>query len=304
MTRHGSLAEQLANFGSQPPKAANDNRKPKQPRYSGTLPALRWLFDNHPDLAPAFAEALPRPPANWFVDVEPTRQEIRPTVGELMSAAHDKDGNARPITFCEYGTSIGSLRFRNGILVEWGVTKKGKKLKPTDRPRVNATSENKKRNPEFYLSRTPTTPSPMAADHCHRDFQWGKVLPPMYDPLPGVEAARRQLAALGVDGSVPAGCLPYGVTCYQDGVAEGAEFLGGVCSPSGNSSSGALMWETPEPRPSDAVEVIEEVAARGTLKSIGLRLGYSEDYADRGGKNALVEIAEILFAMSQKKKSA
>ncbi|MBY3263860.1 hypothetical protein HFO15_19735 [Rhizobium laguerreae] len=304
MARHGSLAEQLATFGKAPPKAANDNRKPREPHYRGTLPALRWLWDNRPDLAEAFADALPRPAANWFVDVEPTRQEIRPTIGELMKASHDDDGNQLPPTYeTEKRVSIGNLRFLSGRLIEWGTTKKGKKLKPTDRPRSTESKENKVRSPGFYLSRRPSTPSPMAADHYHRPISEEPAIASMYDPLPGVEAARALLRSLGVDGSVKADQLPVGVTFCPQAVADGAGFLGGVSSPSGNSSSGAIMWDFPDRPESNAADVIEEVAARGTLKSIGLRLGHNEGSAIEAGKAALIDIAKILLSVKNGKKS-
>lgn len=304
MARHGSLAEQLATFGRPTPKAANDNRKPREPHYRGTLPALRWLWDNRPDLAQAFADALPRPAANWFVDVEPTRQEIRPTIGELMKASHDIDGIPLPATYeTEKRVSIGKLRFLSGRLIEWGTTKKGKKLKPTDRPRSTESKENKVRSPWFYLSRRPSTPSPMAADHYHRPISTDPAIASMYDPLPGVEAARALLRSLGVDGGTPADRLPVAATMCPIAVADGAGFLGGVSSPSGNSSSGAIMWDFPDRPKSNAADVIEEVAARGTLKSIGLRLGHNEGSAIEAGKVALIDIAQILLSVKNGKKS-
>lgn len=309
MARHGSLAEQLSAALSAPPaprKAANDN-KPKETRYSGALPALRWLWENRPDIAHAFASALPRPVANWFVEIEPTRQEIRPTIGEVLAASltdgeqatatHETNG-----TYCY--TTLGSLKFRNGMLVEWGTTRKGRKLKPADRARPTGDQANKTRNPASYLALRGPKPSMMAADHYHRPFSGEDAISSMYDPLPGVEAARALLVSLGVDGSVRADQLPHAVTHCQKGVAAGAGFLGGVTNSSGNSSSGAVMWEGPEDRPSDAKAVIEEVAARGTLKSIGLRLGYSEEYADRAGRTALIDVAETLTKMRERKKSA
>jgi hypothetical protein len=306
MARHGSLAEQLSTYGKQPPVAANDNRpqrKPREPHYRGTLPALRWLWDNRPDLAQAFADALPRQSSDWFVDVEPTRQEIRPTVGELMKASHDEDGNSLPVAFeTERRVSIGSLRFLSGRLIEWGTTKKGKRLKPSDRPRSTESKENKVRSPYFYLSRKATTRSPFQAEHLHRPMSGEPAIASMYDPLPGVEAGRALLRSLGVDGSTPAKQLPAAVTFCPVAVAEGAGFLGGVSQPSGNSSSGAVMWDQPDAPTSNAAVIVEEVAARGTLKSIGLLLGHSEASAIAAGKQALVDLAEVLSSMRDGKK--
>lgn len=305
MSRRGSLAEQLSialSTPPKPPKAANDN-KPQNPRYRGTLPALRWLYDNHPDLAPALAAALPRPPANWFVDVEPTRQEIRPTIGEIMKASHDDDGNLLPSTY--HGkdrVEIGSLKFLHGRLTEWGITKKGKRLKPTDRARSTEKKTSKERTPWLYLGTKATTPSPLHASHCHRPMSGEPALPPMYDPQPGVAAGRALLESLNIDGGTPANQLPVAVTFGPVAVADGAGFLGGVASPSGNSSSGAVMWEAPEERGSDAAGIIDEVAARGNLKSIGLRLGFREADALEAGKAALIDLAEILVSIDRGRK--
>ena len=307
MPRHGSLAEQLAaqlaNPSSRLPKAANDNTPRNKPRnppaYRGTLPALRWLYDNRPELAPALASALPRPPANWFVEVEPTRQEIRPTIGELFMAASGQQPTYHTTSGHCYVT-LGRLKFRDGLLIEWGTTKKGRKLKPADRARPTSDQAKTTRNPESYLSLKGAIRTTMHAEHYHRPFSGQPAIASMYDPLPGVEAARAILQRLGVDGSRPA---PANAKRGGTVAAEGAGFMGGISSPSGNSSSGAVMWEAPEDKPSDTKAVIEEVSARGTLKSIGLRLGYSEADAIEAGKRALINAAEIMKSVRDRKKS-
>lgn len=211
------------------PKAANDNnppRKSRQPRYRGTLPALRWLFDNHPDLAPALASAMPKPSTNWHADAEDSRQEIRPTVGELMKAA---EGSTPIIEADEDGERItlGSLKFRDGRLVEWGATKKGHKLRPVDRVKAAGGGTSSTRSPKRYLETKATTPSPMHAAHLARNVSDRPVLPPMYDPQTDVEDNRELLRSLGIDGSVRFDKLPVPATECEDAVAKGAGFLGG-----------------------------------------------------------------------------
>ncbi|MGK9199026.1 hypothetical protein [Sinorhizobium meliloti] len=297
--------------------AANDNepRKARQPRYRGTLPALRWLFDQHPELAPAVAAALPRPASNWRDDAEDNAQEIRPTVGELLRAASDAFrsyfregirhiGAGLTVEADEDGERIalGSLKFRDGRLIEWAVTKKGFKLRPVDRVKAGGGSNSSDRSPSRYLKTKPTTPSPMHAAPLPRNVSDRPVLPPMLDPQADVEANRALLRSLGVDGSVSFDQLPAQATKCETAVAKGAAFLGGVSRPSGNSSSGAQAWEAPEVRQGEVASIVEEVAARGTLKSIGLRLGYSEAYADRAGKAALIEAARVLAAANDNKK--
>ncbi|MDX2385089.1 hypothetical protein GOD60_13940 [Sinorhizobium medicae] len=300
-----------------PLTAANDNepRKARQPRYRGTLPALRWLFDQHPELAPAVAAALPKPASNWRDDAEDNAQEIRPTVGELLRAASDAFrsyfregirhiGAGLTVEADEDGERIalGSLKFRDGRLIEWAVTKKGFKLRPVDRVKAGGSSNSSHRSPKRYLETKPTTPSPMQAAPLPRNVSDRPVLPPMLDPQAGVEYNRALLRSLGVDGSVPFDKLPMPATKCETAVAKGAGFLGGVSRPSGNSSTGAQAWEAPEVRQGEVASIIEEVAARGTLKSIGLRLGYSEAYADRAGKAALIEAAKTLAAANDNKK--
>lgn len=122
------------------------------------------------------------------------------------------------------------------------------------------------------------------------------VLPPTLDPQAGVEANREFLRSQ-FDG------LPLAATKCETAVANGAGFLGGVPRPSGNSSAGAEAWEAPEEGKGEVIEVIEEVAARGTLKSIGLRLGYSEAHAGRAGRTALIEVGCWLQRTTRKKLS-
>lgn len=299
MTRRGSLAEQLANYGKESPVAANDNRR-NVPAYRGTLPALRWLFTNHPDLAVTFAEALPKPDANWFVEVEPTRQEIRPTIGELIKASKYQHQVAITIGGRCY-TTIGDLRFLDGLLIEWGTTKKGRKLRPADRVRPTGGHSKESRNPQRYLSLRGAVRSCLDAEHLHRPFTSQRAIASMYDPRPGVETARAVLQSFGVDGSVPANRISIAVKHCPPAVANGAAFLGGVSSPSGNSSNGSTLWDAPEEILSEVRIVVEEVAARGTLKSIGIRLGHNETYADRAGKRALLDAAEIIKLAKEKK---
>lgn len=314
--------------------AANDNRprKERPARYRGTLPALKWLFDHHAELAIAFAKALPKSDTTWTRDVDNIIREIRPTVGELMEAASDafrvfvRDGVRHVGKGMQIAPkanddieriTLGSLKFRDGLLVEWAVTKKGRKLRPVDRLREGGTDKTSARNPRRYLSIKTTAPSPFLAKHLHRPISDEPALAPMYDPLPrmapnaedkhgrfGVAEARAVLEAFGVDGSVPFEELPIAALKCADAVASGAGFLGGVSRLSGNSSSGAVLWDMPEKPEGKLAIILDEVAARGTLTSIGIRLGYSKDYADRGGKAALIEVARTLKAANDNKKIA
>lgn len=290
----------FTSLGTAPPVAANDN-KPAAPRYRGTLPALRWLNKHDATMALAIAAVLPKQPTNWFVEVEHSRLEIRPTVGELAKAA----AGSKPIVDAKGACiRLGDLKFKGNLLTEWGTTKKGVKLRPVDRLRGEGSAKAPARNIARYLATKPTTPSPMAAEHYHRPLSGQPALMPMLDPRPAVEAGRALLRQLGVDGSVRFKDLPAQATVCPTVVAEDAGFIGGVSHPRGNTSSGAVMWETPEPQKGIVATVVDEVAARGDLTSIGIRLGYGEADALEKGKDALLEVGKILVAANDNKKSA
>lgn len=315
------------------PVAANDNRPRKQPepRYRGKLPALRWLVDNHPDLAETVAEAVRSlSKTNWRADAVDDVIEFRPLPGELVAAATasietDSDGNELRIwhdmvidpkpasaTYKDPElVTLGNLRFNRGVLVEWGQTKKGRKLRPTDRTVSRETERSSQRSPVRYLATKPTTPSPMLAAPLPRNVSDAPALPPMYDPLPrvapsdhdkhgryGVEEGRALLRELGADGSVAFENLPATATKVPTVAAKGAGFIGGISRSSGTASSGAPEpWEGPAPRPKgEAWRVIELVAARADLKGIGRELGYVEAKATAMGKIALVDAARALVA--------
>lgn len=293
------------------PAAANDNKPKAKParkriRNNSTLPALRWLYDNHPELAEPVADAVQSlAVSNWTADAIDNDQEIRPTVGELMRAATDADtGDALPATI-EHDSDgnsfilIGALKFRGNELVEYGQTKKGRKLQPRDRAVPRGEEAGAERNPNLYVFHTrPTTPSPLHATSLLRCAVVKPDLSSMYDPQSGVEKARAILESFGVDGTVPFDEMPCPATKCPPAIAKGAEFLGGVVQSSGTASSGALMWEGPEAKVGEARKVIEEVAARGTLQSIGESLGGGIEE----GKAALVEAARFLVAANDNKR--
>ncbi|MCG7507076.1 hypothetical protein [Mesorhizobium retamae] len=290
------------------PQAANDNKPTKKPelRYRGTLPALRWLYDNHPELAEPVAEAVQSlSTSNWDVEAGDDYLEIRPTIGELLRAVvnkhtgeeyrpeakRDKDGNAY--------IQFGELKFVKGQLVEYGKTKKGRKLTPRDKTRARTDEPSKARNPRFYVFKLrSTTPSPLHAEPYQRPFSGEPALPPMYDPQRGVETTRATLQAFGVDGSVKFEDLPFPATRCPTAIAKGAEFLGGIAQPSGNSSSGAVnLGELPEAPKGEVRKIVEDIASGATLKDIGERMGYGgSKYAIEVGRTAVKGAAVTLVA--------
>jgi hypothetical protein len=295
------------------PKAANDN---KPVRYRGTLPALRWLYDNRPDLAPAMADAVKSlSRTEWNEDAADGAMEFRPTIGEIVraaSAGEDVNGNVlwlKPeIERTPEKTKIrlGALKFDGNALTEYGQTRKGRKLEPRERLSVRGKAPGGQRNPNGYLWLKGAVPSPLRADPYQRPFSGEPALIPMYDPQRGVEANRAELREHGVDGSVPFDRLPFPATKGKPAIADGAEFLGGVVGSSGNSSSGAVMWESRSVPKGEVRRVVEAVASGATLKDIGERMGIDGTRVDRGAKELLVEAARTLQAANDnaKKKNA
>lgn len=292
------------------PKAANDNQpKRKESRYRGTLPALRWLYDNYPDVAPAMAEAVQAlTVSNWNPEASDDYLEIRPTIGELVRAATDQDSGAwlAPKVECDKEGNpyiqLGALRFEYGALVEYGRTRKGRKLEPREMSRPRDTQPAATRDPSKYLAGTPARSSPLHAEPYRRPISTAPAITPMYDPQRDVEANRALLRKFGVDGSVPFDKLPI----FRDGVqatrcppaiAKGAEFLGGVVGLSGTSSSGAVnMGDLPPRQKGEVLQIIEYIAAGATLKEIGERMGYRGGYTFRAAAEAIVDAARVLIA--------
>lgn len=297
------------------PKAANDNkpRKTPEPRYRGTLPALRWLYDNHPELAGAVADAVQSLTKTlWDTEATDNEHVFTPTIGEIVKAAADgkqEDGTPnwmKPTVEADRDgnpyVALGKLKFVRGELVEFGRTTKGKKLQPRERIVSRADEPSKSRNPNAYVFHTGGTPSPLHAESYQRPFSGESALVPMYDPQKGVEANRTTLREFGVDGSVAFEDLPFQATRCPTVIAKGAEFLGGVVQSSGNSSSGAIMWEAPEVKMGEARRIVEEVAAGATLTDIGERLGLKGGYAIRTAGDALVDAAKAILAANDNRR--
>ncbi|MBB5273970.1 hypothetical protein HNR26_000008 [Rhizobium rosettiformans] len=155
-------------------------------------------------------------------------------------------------------------------------------------------------NPVGYLALPAVIPSPLEAHHLHREFSGEPALPPMYVPQDGVEEARAILRQFGVDGSVPFCHLPNQATLGPTTIAKNARFMGGMTGRC-QTASVAVTGKVEDSAPLAAVsaKVVEEVASRGTLESIGIKLGYRGGYADRGGKKALLNAGREIIAANE-----
>lgn len=319
MPPYKTFAEALSSTARPAPVAANDNRprKAPEPKYRGTLPALRWLFDNHPAEAESMARAVDALKPRYSAAIQDgAKQDIQPSIGEMLDAAtaqRDDDGNRiwAPITVethpAENGGSVvqlGALRFRRGEMIEFGRTKKGRTLKPRDRlaSRDN-TVKAAPRNIAAYLALRPTTPSPMAAEPLPRNISGAPAIASMYDPLPGVEANRKALREMGVDGGVAFGELRHEATRCATGIARNAGFLGGVAGLSGTGSSGVVgPYDAPDRPKGEVLAIVEAVAAGATLKDIGDGMGLRGGYAIRTAGDVLANAAKTLTAANDNKR--
>lgn len=148
-----------------------------------------------------------------------------------------------------------------------------------------------------YLALPGAVISPLTATGWQRPLSGDPALISMFDPQAGTQEARAILREHGIDGSVPLDRLPFAAKKLPDAIAKNARFIGGVsgrCQTTKPPTVG--KWEPPEPLAGKAAEIIDEVAARGTLESIGIRLGYTGGYADRAGKKALLVAGRALVA--------
>jgi hypothetical protein len=171
-----------------------------------------------------------------------------------------------------------------------------------------------------YLTRPGATASPLTAEGLRSQISDRSILMPMLTPLDrrgpsdgidihnqidtlgrfGVEEAREYLRHYGIDGAIAFDDLPFPATKCRPGTAKGARFIAGVSAGKATQTAPAL-GKMPEPLSGlskVAEEVLEEVAARGNLTRIGMRLGKSKGYADRYGRKALLAAADELLALN------
>ena len=155
-------------------------------------------------------------------------------------------------------------------------------------------------DPAGYLALPGAVASPLAATGLQRPLSGEPALAPMFDPQAGTQEARAILKEFGIDGSVPFDRLPFPAKKLADGIAKNARFIGGMSGRCQTASHGTIgNWEPAEPLSGVSAQVVEEVANRGTLASIGIKLGYRGGYADRAGKRALLAAGKALVAANQ-----
>lgn len=213
----------------------------------------------------------------------------------------------------------GKRRHPGGMLVTY-TDDSGRLQRPIYRatkPRGGKSPHRTAAQTETYLSYPPAIESPLAAEGLRTPMSGDPALGNFYHPMIrrapgkfmdqygkldmegrfGVEEARDRLRHYGVDGSVPFEALPFPATKCPTRRAKGARFIAGITASKETKSVPAIgrSW-VPEPMTGETAIVLDEVAARGNLTRIGMRLGKRRGYADRYAKVALLAAANDLIA--------
>ncbi|MBY3386390.1 hypothetical protein [Rhizobium laguerreae] len=210
-------------------------------------------------------------------------------------------------------TALGALIFRDGRLVQWGMTKKGFALKPVERPRAAKGGNNSSRSESAiwaYIRLLGAT-SPLTAKPYEKPLSAEPVIGDMYSPLPreapsakdkpgrfGVVEARELLREFGVDGSVPFDRLPVSATRCPDGLLAGEQWIGGVKKPKPIGEISSAAGHEPEfvrqvetvsyvdhlrRRLREHAKVLDMSIADTPAKEIGIAMGLAPAYAEKRG---------------------
>lgn len=227
---------------------------------------------------------------------------------------------------------LGDLVFRDGALVEWGRTRRGRALRPVERARGVKGASPKGRTDAAILSYIrirPGAPSPFAAVSLQRPLSGERAIPDMYKPLPGVEEARTLLREHGVDGSVSFADLPLPALRCPDGLIPGPQWVAGVKKPKPLGEISAAAGREPEIVRliettdylgylhlvlGDHAKILDMAITDATAKDIGIAMGKSRAYAEKVGPllidaaiDALIaydETARVEFPQEEKKLAA
>ncbi|KQR77593.1 hypothetical protein [Rhizobium sp. Leaf341] len=278
------------------------------------------------------------------------RAEIRPSEGELLAAIGwtviDRErwpDTGRKMNVYEKAetiphtsrnrnggsdTKLGNLLFRDGKLIVWGETAKGRPLKPVERsggPKGGVSAERTAAAIWAYLALKGAV-SPLKADGYRKPFSGEPAISCSIDPLPreepsakdkagrfGVAEGRALLQALGVDGSVPFDQLPYTSSRCPDALVLGS-WVGGVKKPKplGEISAaaggepvtlreveGQLFVEFLRQHLGKHAKVLDLAIGDATAKEIGVAMGQGPAYAEKRGPALIDDAIDALIALDE-----
>lgn len=214
-------------------------------------------------------------------------------------------------------TRPGAMRGRAGGMLRSYVDANGKEQRPsyaTSKPRGGKRPHRTNAAIIDYLAKPAAIASPLRVDGYQRPMSGEPALMPMLTLLQrrapdksmnicgqidregryGVAEARAVLVAFGVDGSVPFEMLPFPAKRCPTAIARGSRFVAGITGAKQTASVPAPSWQIPEAKPLSPI--LQEVASRGNLESIGAALGYRGGSRDRAGRKALLAAGRALVA--------
>lgn len=209
---------------------------------------------------------------------------------------------------------LGDLVFRDGEIVEWGRTRKGRALRPVERARGVKGSEQPGRAEaaiRAYLRAPATTPSPFTAVSLRRPFSGERAIPDLYEPLPGVEEARAILSEHGVDGSVAFDQLPVPATLCADALVPGPQWggvkkpkpLGEISQAAGRECELARRVEAGDYVDhlrrvlGDHAKVLDLAITDASAREIGIAMGKAPAYAEKAGPHMIDAAVDALIAI-------
>ncbi|SES05829.1 hypothetical protein [Rhizobium sp. NFR03] len=293
---------------------------------------------------------LPSQPDTDGDDTE-ARAEIRPSEGELLAAigwtVTDREkwpDTGRKMNVYEKAeiiphtsrnrnggsdTQLGNLLFRDGKLIVWGETAKGRPLKPVERPggpKGGVSAERTAAAIWAYLALEGAV-SPLKAEGYRKPFSGEPAIACAIDPLPreepngkdtagrfGVAEGRALLQALGVDGSVAFDDLPTPAARCPDALVLGPQWVGGVKKPKPLGEISAAAGGEPaalrEVEGEMFVEflrhhlqkhalVLDLAIGDATAKEIGVAMGQGPAYAEKRGPALIDAAIDALIALDE-----
>ncbi|WP_139788974.1 hypothetical protein [Manganibacter manganicus] len=239
---------------------------------------------------------------------------LSPTEGGHLRPTFD--GPRAHLAGLVFATGKGAVKQRDGLMISY-IDASGKEQRPsytTSKPRGGKRPHRTKAAIAGYLAMPAAISSPLRVDGYRRPMSGQPALMPMRTPLQrrapdksldvcgqldrvgryGVAEARAELVAFGVDGSVPFEMLPFPATRCPTVIARGSRFVAGITGAKQTASVPAPSWQTPATKALSPI--LQEVASRGNLESIGAVLGYKGGSRDRAGGRALLAAGRALLA--------
>ncbi len=213
--------------------------------------------------------------------------------------------------------TTGKLLFRDGELVQWGRTKKGSALKPSEKARGEKGGSSPGRSEALiwsYLRDIRGAVSPLTARPYCKPMSPEAVIRDALVPQPGTTEAREVLRSFGIDGGVPFDQLPFAAVRCPDGLVAGPQWVSGIKKPKPTGEISAASG-----REYEAVKTVEMVShlrlvrkalgahakvldlavTDASAKDIGVATGLAPAYAEKRGAALVDEAIDALISLDE-----